>query len=264
MIATDLDGTLLGADHAISPRTRSALRACARAGIPVVFVTARPPRTVARLAADTGVEITAICSNGALVVDYASGKTTVVHEFAHDDARRLVDQLRSVLPDAGYALESGDTVWYDNLFRIGIVSGDAGKLTDPWEGAWTVADRIVKVLARSPSLDADWMLEAALGAVDVECEISHSGGTGLLEIAPRGSTKATTLAWLCAERGIDAADVVAFGDMPNDLPMLRWAGTAYAVATAHPDVLAAADHTTAANDHDGVALVLERLLESAS
>jgi hypothetical protein len=263
MIATDLDGTLLGADHALSARTRDALRGCARTGIAVVFVTARPPRTVARLAADTGVEITAICSNGALVVDYATGKTTVVHEFAHTDARRLVDQLRTVLPDAGYALESGDTVWYDSLFRVGIVSGDAGRLTDPWEGAWALADRIVKVLARSPGLDADWMLAAALSAVDVECEISHSGGAGLLEIAPRGSTKATTLAWLCAERGIGAADVVAFGDMPNDLPMLHWAGTAYAVANAHPGVLAAADHTTAANTQDGVAMVLEHLLENA-
>jgi hydroxymethylpyrimidine pyrophosphatase-like HAD family hydrolase len=49
---------------------------------------------------------------------------------------------------------------------------------------------------------------------------------------------------------------VAFGDMPNDLPMLRWAGTSYAVANAHPDVIAVADHVAPANYDDGVATVL--------
>jgi hydroxymethylpyrimidine pyrophosphatase-like HAD family hydrolase len=48
--------------------------------------------------------------------------------------------------------------------------------------------------------------------------------------------------------------------MPNDLPMLEWAGRSYAVANAHPAVRAAAGAHTAANDDDGVALVLERLL----
>ena len=78
------------------------------------------------------------------------------------------------------------------------------------------------------------------------------------------SPKATTLARLCAERGIAAEEVVAFGDMPNDLPMLAWAGTAYAVANAHPDVLAAVDRRTASNDDDGVALVVESLLPGRS
>jgi hydroxymethylpyrimidine pyrophosphatase-like HAD family hydrolase len=54
--------------------------------------------------------------------------------------------------------------------------------------------------------------------------------------------------------------VVAFGDMPNDIPMLEWAGHAVAVANAHPDVLAVSREVTASNDDDGVALVLERLL----
>jgi len=260
LIATDLDGTLLRTDRTLSDRTRAALRSCAQAGIGVVFVSARPPRTVATLVADSGIEVTAICSNGALVVDYATGKTTVAHEFALDDAQRIVDQLRPALPDAGFALETGQIVWHDERFRLGVVSGDAARLADPWERVWTVADRVVKVLARSLTLDADQMVAAAKGAVSVACEISHSGGTGLVEIAPPGATKAHTLAWLCGQRGIDTDAVVAFGDMPNDLPMLRWAGTGYAVANAHPEVLAAATWTTETNDRDGVALVLEQLI----
>jgi hypothetical protein len=64
---------------------------------------------------------------------------------------------------------------------------------------------------------------------------------------------------VCAQRGIASDDVVAFGDMPNDLPMLRWAGHGVAVANAHPDLLTAADEVTASNDDAGVARVLERL-----
>jgi hydroxymethylpyrimidine pyrophosphatase-like HAD family hydrolase len=57
-------------------------------------------------------------------------------------------------------------------------------------------------------------------------------------------------------------DVVAFGDMPNDVPVLAWAGTAVAVANAHPDVLAVADLVTASNDEDGVARHLQTLIRT--
>jgi hydroxymethylpyrimidine pyrophosphatase-like HAD family hydrolase len=104
------------------------------------------------------------------------------------------------------------------------------------------------------------MVAAARAVLGERAEASQSGGRGLVEIAPRGATKAGTLAWLCARLGIGAEDVVAFGDMPNDLPMLTWAGTAYAVANAHADVLAVVDRVTASNDEDGVAVALEVLL----
>jgi hydroxymethylpyrimidine pyrophosphatase-like HAD family hydrolase len=69
---------------------------------------------------------------------------------------------------------------------------------------------------------------------------------------------------VCAARGFIAADAIAFGDMPNDLPMLAWAGQSVAVANAHPEVLAAADEVTASNDEDGVAQVLERWFAGSS
>ena len=84
-------------------------------------------------------------------------------------------------------------------------------------------------------------------------------GPWVVEISPAGVNKASALAELCEELGIDAGDVIAFGDHLNDLPMLAWAGRAVAVANAHPDVVEIADELTATNDEDGVALVLERL-----
>ena len=90
--------------------------------------------------------------------------------------------------------------------------------------------------------------------------LTHSSDDGLVEISASGVSKATGLARLAEERGIDPGRAVAFGDMPNDLPMLAWAGRAVAVANAHPEVLALADEVTASNDEDGVARVLERLV----
>ncbi|MBP6546264.1 MAG: HAD hydrolase family protein, partial [Phenylobacterium sp.] len=52
----------------------------------------------------------------------------------------------------------------------------------------------------------------------------------------------------------------AFGDMPNDIPMLTAAGRGVAVANAHAHVLAAVTETTASNQDDGVARVIETLL----
>ena len=76
--------------------------------------------------------------------------------------------------------------------------------------------------------------------------------------------KAAALGKWCAAQGIDAADVFAFGDMPNDLPMLLWAGRSFAVANAHSDVLDAVDEVCASNDDDGVAQVLDAALRAYS
>jgi hydroxymethylpyrimidine pyrophosphatase-like HAD family hydrolase len=123
-------------------------------------------------------------------------------------------------------------------------------------GLWRAAP-IVKLLAWSADRHVDAMLAVACAAVGGAAEVTHSGGTGLLEVSAPGVTKAGTLADLCAVRGIDPADVLAFGDMPNDLTILGWAGTAYAMGNAHPAVLAAVERHAATNDADGVAEVLE-------
>jgi Cof subfamily protein (haloacid dehalogenase superfamily) len=260
LIATDLDGTLLRSDHSLSERTRAALLACTATGIEVVFVTARPPRVVRHLVEQAGCAATAICVNGAMLHDFAAATTTYVHEFTPDTARRIVDELRPLLPDTGFALETGEQVWHGSVYRVGLLSDEAAFLAEPWESVWADVGRVVKVLARSATATADEMVAAVAGKLTVDAEVSHSGGRGLLEIAPPGATKASTLAWLCGQRGIDAAQVVAFGDMPNDLAMLRWAGTSYGMANAHPRVLAAVSRVTASNDQDGVAAVLESLI----
>jgi hydroxymethylpyrimidine pyrophosphatase-like HAD family hydrolase len=128
--------------------------------------------------------------------------------------------------------------------------------------AAVVARPVAKLLVKDLGGDSDALLARLNELVGELVTCTHSGlGSGLVEISAAGVTKASGLAELCAERGIQAADVVAFGDMPNDLPMLVWAGRPYAVANAHPDVLAAVPGRAPANDADGVARVLADLFD---
>ena len=124
-------------------------------------------------------------------------------------------------------------------------------------------ERLRQLLARHPRMACDELLALAVEVLDGQVAVTSSSKEALLEISAPGVTKASALAGLAARAGIPAAEVVAFGDMPNDLPMLAWAGRAVAVANAHPEVLAVADEVTASNDEDGVALVLERLAGSS-
>jgi hydroxymethylpyrimidine pyrophosphatase-like HAD family hydrolase len=118
----------------------------------------------------------------------------------------------------------------------------------------------VKLLAKDRRLDADTFLDAAAEMIGDRATLTHSSSFGLLEISSPGITKASGLAELAARFGVAREDVVAIGDMPNDVPMLRWAGRSYAVANAHPEVVDAADEVTVANDEDAVALLIESLL----
>ena len=118
----------------------------------------------------------------------------------------------------------------------------------------------VKLLARHEELDPERFWAATEELVGHLVTTTWSSIDALVEMSADGVTKATTLALLCEELGIGPAEVVAFGDMPNDLAMLEWAGTSYAMANAHTSVQALADRTAASNADDGVAVVLEDLL----
>ena len=251
VVATDLDGT-------ISDRTRLALARAEAAGAHVVLVTGRPPRWLDGIADATGHHGIAVCANGALVYDLHREEVIEAFPLAVEVARVVVARLRAAIPGIGFAVESVDSGF-----------GHEPEYRPRWstDGSVVVAEvdelltgPLAKLLARHDELDSDQLLAAARDVVGAEvAELTHSSRDGLLEISAAGISKATTLSAICAERGLSGDDAIAFGDMPNDLPMLSWAGHSVAVANAHPDVLAAVDEVTGANDDDGVAVVLERV-----
>jgi hypothetical protein len=259
MVATDLDGTVVRSDGTISPRTRDALGTAEAAGAVIVLVTGRPPRWLGGIADQTGHRGLAICANGALLYDLHAEAVVGVHPLPVETLRHLVDVLRDALPGIAFAVERADDGFqHEPAYRPRWDSNQpraSSGLDD------LIAEPVTKLLARHGSYSADDLLAAARLAVGDEtvATLTHSSADGLLEISAAGISKASALADYADEHGIDAAQVIAFGDMPNDLPMLAWAGHSVAVANAHPEVLAAADEVTASNDDDGVAQVLERV-----
>jgi hypothetical protein len=258
LVATDLDGTLLRTDETASLRTTSAIEQILRAGIPFVICTARPARWMVPLASIVGGRGTAICANGGVIWDI--GSETVLREFpiSCEVALEVVARLRPLLPEAAWAVERPTAFAHEPAYRSRWPVPD-DTVVDAIEVLLGAAP--VKLMLRAPAPTADYLVALAKDTVGDLVEVTHSSTADtLLEMSAAGVSKGSALAALCDSLGIAAGDVLAFGDMPNDLPMLRWAGRSVAVANAHPDVLAVAGEITASCDDDGVARVLERLL----
>ncbi len=258
LIATDLDGTIVNHDGSISPRVRSALDAALDAGIHVVFVTGRPPRWMHPVADETGHRGVGICGNGAFIYDMADEAVLELFGMPSRLAAEAASRVRSVLPDAAFAVESLAGFSYEPHYKPRWDIHEP-TVTGPIEQLLTTD--IAKLLVRDEVLSGDVMLELAAPAVAGVVEVTHSDvNDSLLEMSALGVNKGTTLALLAERWGVGQDEVVAFGDMPNDVEMLRWAGTSYAVGNAHPMALAAADARAPSIEDDGVALVLEELL----
>jgi Cof subfamily protein (haloacid dehalogenase superfamily) len=261
LVATDLDGTVVRSDGTISPRTVAALASVEHAGSTLVFVTGRPSRWMHPVAEATGHHGLAVCANGAVVYDLHAETVLSCRPIELEVVRDVAHRLRAALPGVGFAVERLTGLAYEHAYTprwpVGASAVDGAEELFALSGP---DDHVVKLLARVEGMLADDLLEAAREVAGDAVELTHANSADcLLEISASGVSKATTLASVCEARAVDASDVLAFGDMPNDLPLLAWAGTAYAVANAHPDVLAAVRLHTASNDDDGVARVLEPL-----
>lgn len=268
MLASDLDGTLLRSDGSIGPRTTAELERARRAGYPVVFVTGRPPRWLPDVAEQTGHYGLAACANGAVLYDLASNSVTQARPIPAEAALEAVERLRASLPGVNFATErvSEGQAWFshDHRYRPRWPAPDGTPIA-AIESLVSGGD-VVKLLARLPrgehEHDADTLLALAERELEGLVEVTHSNSDDLLlEISAPGVSKASGLAELAGRLGVERADVWAVGDMPNDLPMLHWAGHAYAVANAHPRVLAGVHGRVASNDAEGVADLLSSLLD---
>ncbi|MEZ7002033.1 Cof-type HAD-IIB family hydrolase [Streptomyces sp. AD55] len=267
LIATDLDGTLLRDDKSVSPRTVSALAAAEEAGIEVFFVTGRPARWMDVVSEHVHGHGLAICGNGAAVVDLHGGpgahRFVKIRELARENALDAVRMLRDAAPGTVYAVEQTYGFHQEPAYprmHLEVPDGLAPAEEILAPGSRADGEPVLKILAFHPTLDPDAFLTVARLAIGDRATVTRSSPSALLEISGPDVSKASTLALCCAERGISHEEVVAFGDMPNDVEMLTWAGRSYAMGNAHPAALAAASGQTVANNEDGVALVIERML----
>lgn len=254
----------------MSERNAAALARAAASGATVVLVTGRPHRRVDDLARALPCHPLVLCGNGALVYDADAGQVVDAHPIDPATAAQVVARLRAALPDATFAVEHVGGFGHEPDYPLGF-EVPAGTVVGLAEQLVTVGP--TKLLARGPRPststrggratsawgDAEALYRLARAAVGELAELSMSATDGLVEVAARGVTKAFALARLADDLGVGPEEVVAFGDMRNDIPMLEWAGLGIAMANAPFDVKAAADEVTLRFDEDGVAAVLERL-----
>jgi Cof subfamily protein (haloacid dehalogenase superfamily) len=262
-VASDVDGTLLNTAEAISPRTAAAIAAVRAAEVPFVLVSGRPPRWIGPVSADGLIDGYAVCANGAVLYDIDADRVLSSHPIPAVLLRDVVHTLDAALPGTTIAVERIG----DSAFGL---DGREFLIEDGYRHAWTgdphqISPRdemlgrpAVKLLVRTPGATSAEIAAAAEAVVGGAVQITYSTNVGMIEVSAAGVTKQTGLAEVAGWLDVAAEDIVAFGDMPNDVPMLCWVGHGVAMANGHADALAAADEVTAANTEDGVAQVLER------
>lgn len=255
-MATDLDGTIVPLGGTVSPRTVAALALVERVGGQFVLVTGRPPRVMPEIAAAFGHTGTAICANGALAYDMRTGAVEGRRFISPQALTAAAATLRAAVPGIGLAVEYADGHAADGLYEAVTWGIDPPVVGDEELFARPAA----KLLGRHLGYTADELLALTAPLLESVVTVCHSNARSLIEASALGVSKASAVAELAARHGIGPESVVAFGDMPNDLPLLSWAGTSCAVANAHPDVRAVASQVIGSCGDDGVAEFLERLL----
>lgn len=269
LIVSDVDGTLIDDRNIVRPLTVRSVAAASQRGVPLVLATGRPPRWIHEITSQLPASSFAVCANGAIVYDIAADRVLHSATLEPDVLRKIAALAHEHLPGAGLAAE-----------RVGRSAHDSATApfvaTSGYQHAWLNPDHLevgddeileqsaVKLLVRHTGMTSDAMmttLSAAMVAAGMDelAAITYSTNNGLIEVARPGVNKASGLSTLAEMVGLGTERVIAFGDMPNDIEMLRWARHGVAVLNAHDATKAAADEVGAYdNNHDAVGQVLER------
>ncbi|MGW4947772.1 HAD family hydrolase [Actinoplanes sp. NPDC004185] len=260
LIATDLDGTLVRSDDTVSEYTHEVLQRVRAAGIRIVGATGRGPRLTSLVRSDIRDADFLVLAQGGWVIDQQEGQILRSERLPGSDLSVVLAELEAEVGPLSVmveALEHDDSpLWgdYDPTWRYPVVVERRSR-------AECLTGDVIKAFARSFDHHVDDLLAVAQRIVPPDVASVTQAGLNYIEICPPDVDKGTGLAVVAQAVGVDPADVLVFGDMPNDLPMFAWAGwSRVAVANAHPTLLAVADEVTLANDEDGVAVYLDRLL----
>ncbi len=259
LFVTDLDGTFVDALGQVSALNLSALEAAAGHGVPVVVATGRPSRWLGVLDGLPGLHPEVVVSNGAGVFNLAEGRHTQITGLDPQVALEVADDLREAIPGLAFAFEWGEHFGCEPGLRQ--ERGEWLRI-GPLDELAREPEPVLKLCAFHDVLGSDELAERGRAVIGERLTMTHShmGEYGLLEISAPGVTKASGLAGVCAAVGVPAADVVAFGDMPNDLPMLAWAGCGYAIAQGHPLLLKAGFARTEGPQDEAVGRLILELL----
>jgi Cof subfamily protein (haloacid dehalogenase superfamily) len=266
MVVTDLDGTFLGADGWPTRLNIQAMQLAADRGVQLVFATGRPARWLDVLDELLPYQPRAITSNGGMIVDPTTKQVLDVFPLPVESAAQAMSDLAEVLPGVGFAIEypkgwGATPAWQAigrDILDATIIRESPLDLLE--------AGQPIKLLAATTAFSSEELARRAGPVIDgrLNYTFSMALNTGLLECSAPGVTKASALRQLLSETGVDAANVAAFGDMPNDIEMLDLVGMPYAMSNAHPLLLARGYGNAGHHTDSGVGRTILSLLGDES
>ena len=266
LIISDIDGTFITSAGRVTDRLRAVIVRAVETGAHFGLATGRPHRWLIPVLEQLPLAPVCVCANGAVVYDPATDRVLHAFELSPSAMAEVVAVAERVLADVphGYGVERVGSSALDPEEECFIITPEYNR--DAWDSQFGVTDTqtlisqpAAKLLVRCSSMTSAQMFELIAPEVDPElAHVTYSMDEGLIEVSCPGVNKAAGARYLAERYGVTAADAVAFGDMPNDLELLRWAGVGVAMGNAVPMLHDAADHVTATNNEYGVARVLER------
>lgn len=266
LIVSDIDGTLLDRNHRVPKRNREVIARAVNAGAEFALATGRPFRWIMPVLEQLTVRPVCVTSNGAVIYDSAEDRVLSTHELSPEALAETVNVASRALQPlggAGFGAERAGGSLLDPVDELFVVESHYSE-NAMFEGfglvsvGELVSQPAVKLLIRNTNYSAPELYELVAPHIDPElAHVTYSMSEGVLEVAAPNVTKRRGVQWLAEHHGISREDIIAFGDMPNDLEMLEWAGCGVAMGNAHPALADVSDATTLPHHQAGVAKVLE-------
>ncbi|WP_080794327.1 Cof-type HAD-IIB family hydrolase [Corynebacterium pacaense] len=266
LVASDVDGTLINSSERVPRRLREVIARLDAHGVAMALATGRPARWIFTVLDQLSVRPVCVCANGAVLYDSASDRIIAAHTLSAADMGWIVGAAREAMAPHGgisVAVERAGASAYDRIDELFLVTPEYVHAWDTAEHgvveeAGVLAQPATKLLLRSDVLESKQMFDIIRPVIPENmAHVTFSMSGGLLEVAAPGVTKALGVSLLAEMHGVAQTDVICFGDMPNDIEMLQWAGRGVAMGNARPEVKGVADFVTASNNDAGVADVLE-------
>lgn len=241
LVASDIDGTFIDSRERVTPRLRQAVTRMLRRGTPLVLATGRPARWLQPVLEQLPVQPLCVCANGAVIYDSGRDEVVAANTLKPETLRYVVKHAREAarsIGGIGIAAERAGTSANDAIDELFVVapsydhaweSDEHGELAEEA----VLSEPATKLLLRNSDVNSAQLYELVAPAIDASlAHVTYSMPDGLLEVSAPGVTKRAGLEYVSELVGATAKDVVCFGDMPNDIEMLSWAGTGVAMGNA--------------------------------
>ena len=269
LVALDLDDTTLRTDSSLSNATRDAICSLAALGVEIVIASGRAYSALPQAMTELSVVNFAITSNGAAINRVPDGSRVQAYTLSEHAARAALaaipeDFVIEVFVDG---TPYSDRRYVEDPVRFGCratlieyIQTTRKPVDDARAFAFSNIARLDSINIVSTTEERKALIPAIAAATD-DIRIT-SGGRHLLELVDRRAGKGAALRDLCRMLGVDRSQVISFGNADNDVDMLEFAGIGVAVANSDKSCLSAADVVTASNNDDGVAQVLQEIIQS--